>query len=162
MNFVTVAALLDDKYSHPLTPYVIGMTVFQGVLAGWHVGVGCMNPARVFAPAVVASGEFLFGFKLVFPICIKNGMHAGFGEIVGACLAVIIERMVFAPIYTSCESDSNSPIWWWRIYLLYKDPNRKFNKRRKNFTSWATAFNKHEDTNREVHYAETTAELAAP
>ena len=85
-----------------------------------------------------------------------------FGEIVGACLAVVIERMVFAPIYTSCENDSNSPIWWWRIYLLYKDPNRKVNKRRKNFTSWATAFNKHKDTNREVHYAETTAELAAP
>ena len=61
MNFVTVAALLDDKYSHPLTPYVIGMTVFQGVLAGWHVGAGCMNPARVFAPAVVASGGFLLG-----------------------------------------------------------------------------------------------------
>ena len=61
MNFVTVAALLDDKYSHPLTPYVIGMTVFQGVLAGWHVGAGCMNPARVFAPAVVASGGFLSG-----------------------------------------------------------------------------------------------------
>ena len=57
MNFVTVAALLDDKYSHPLTPYVIGMTVFQGVLAGWHVGAGCMNPARVFAPAVIASGK---------------------------------------------------------------------------------------------------------
>ena len=49
--------LLDDKYSHPLTPYVIGMTVFQGVLAGWHIGAGCMNPARVFAPAVIASGK---------------------------------------------------------------------------------------------------------
>ena len=64
MNFVTVAALLDDKYSHPLTPYVIGMTVFQGVLAGWHVGAGCMNPARVFAPAVVASGGFLMSNDL--------------------------------------------------------------------------------------------------
>ena len=60
MNFVTVAALLDDKYSHPLTPYVIGMTVFQGVLAGWHIGAGCMNPARVFAPAVIASGKSSF------------------------------------------------------------------------------------------------------
>ena len=44
MNFATVMALLDDKYSHQLTPYVIGMTVFQGVLGGWHVGAGCMNP----------------------------------------------------------------------------------------------------------------------
>ena len=30
MNFATAAALLDDKYAHQLTPYVIGMTVFQG------------------------------------------------------------------------------------------------------------------------------------
>ena len=29
MNFATAAALLDDKYAHQLTPYVIGMTVFQ-------------------------------------------------------------------------------------------------------------------------------------
>ena len=29
MNFATAAALLDDKYHHQLTPYVIGMTVFQ-------------------------------------------------------------------------------------------------------------------------------------
>ena len=57
MNFATVLALLDAKYSHSLTPYVIGMTVFQGVLGGWHVGAGCMNPARVFGPAVVA-GEW--------------------------------------------------------------------------------------------------------
>ena len=89
MNFVTVAALLDDKYSHPLTPYVIGMTVFQGVLAGWHVGAGCMNPARVFAPAVVASGEFLFGLKLGFTICIKNGMHIGFGGLVKSLVPVL-------------------------------------------------------------------------
>ena len=30
MNFATIAAVLDDKYTHSLTPYVIGMTVFQG------------------------------------------------------------------------------------------------------------------------------------
>ena len=29
MNFATTTALLDDKYHHQLTPYVIGMTVFQ-------------------------------------------------------------------------------------------------------------------------------------
>ena len=32
MNLAAVLALLDPKYSHSLTPYVIGMTVFQGVL----------------------------------------------------------------------------------------------------------------------------------
>ena len=32
MNFATAAALLDENYHHQLTPYVIGMTVFQGVL----------------------------------------------------------------------------------------------------------------------------------
>ena len=30
MNFATVAAVLDGQYTHSLTPYVIGMTVFQG------------------------------------------------------------------------------------------------------------------------------------
>ena len=89
MNFVTVAALLDDKYSHPLTPYVIGMTVFQGVLAGWHVGAGCMNPARVFAPAVIASGGFLFGMKLGFTIFIQNGMRTGFGGSVKSLAPVL-------------------------------------------------------------------------
>ena len=30
MNFATIAAVLDGQYTHSLTPYVIGMTVFQG------------------------------------------------------------------------------------------------------------------------------------
>ena len=45
------------KLSHHLTPLVIGLTVTQGVLAGQWVGAGCMNPARVFGPAVV-SGDW--------------------------------------------------------------------------------------------------------
>ena len=89
MNFVTVAALLDDKYSHPLTPYVIGMTVFQGVLAGWHVGAGCMNPARVFAPAVVASGRLLLSWNRFFYHFIQNGMHIGFGGLVKSLVLVL-------------------------------------------------------------------------
>ena len=89
MNFVTVAALLDDKYSHPLTPYVIGMTVFQGVLAGWHVGAGCMNPARVFAPAVIASGKSIWALELHFDHKIQNGMRIGFGGLVKLSVLVL-------------------------------------------------------------------------
>ena len=40
MTFVAVMAILDPEYKHPLTPVVIGLTVTQGVLGGWHVGAG--------------------------------------------------------------------------------------------------------------------------
>ena len=29
MNFATVTALIDEKYNHPLTPFIVGMTVCQ-------------------------------------------------------------------------------------------------------------------------------------
>ena len=76
--------------------------MYIGVLGGWHIGAGCMNPARVFGPAVVG-----------------NEWHAHWvwwvSEIVGACLAVVVVRILFAPLYTS-DLDQPSPIWWWRLF----------------------------------------------
>ena len=64
-----------------------------------------MNPARVFGPAVVG-----------------NEWHAHWvwwiSEIVGACLAVVVVRMLFAPLYSS-DPDQPSPIWWWRLFQHY-------------------------------------------
>ena len=37
------------------------------------------------------------------------------GEIIGACLAVILTRMAFAPVFTG--EDESSGVWWWRLYL---------------------------------------------
>ena len=65
-----------------------------------------MNPARVFGPAVIG-----------------NDWHAHWvwwiSEIIGACLAVVVVRLLFAPLYSN-ESDKPSPIWWWRLYQHYK------------------------------------------
>ena len=85
--------------------------MYIGVLGGWHIGAGCMNPARVFGPAVVG-----------------NEWHAHWvwwlSEIVGACLAVVVVRILFAPLYTS-DPDQPSPIWWWRLFQHYNRDHKE-------------------------------------
>ena len=102
---------------------VLFVTSGLGVLGGWHIGAGCMNPARVFGPAVVGNewnahwvwwiSEILGTVLLLVYIMSHND------ESLGACLSVVVVRILFAPLY-STDSDKPSPIWWWRLYQHYK------------------------------------------
>ena len=38
-------------------------------------------------------------------------------EILGACLAVLVMRMAFAPVFMGDQASSGT--WWWRAYLYY-------------------------------------------
>ena len=84
-----------------------------------------MNPARVFGPAVIGN---------------EWGKHWVWwaSEIVGACLAVIIVRLFFAPLYAS---DEKSGLWWWRVYQRIHLPRKTTKKsKKKNFSSWAAVY----------------------
>ena len=114
----------------------------KGVLGGWHVGAGCMNPARVFGPAVISNEWNLHWVWWT-------------SEIVGACLAVIIVRLFFAPLYAS---DEKSGLWWWRVYQRIHQPRKTTTtKKKKNFSSWAAVYRRRsrhvdEDENNENNY----------
>ena len=83
------------------------MFLVKGFLAGWHVGAGSMNPARVFGPAVT-NNEWTHHW--VWWV----------SEIIGAILAVVLERMIFAPVF---DDNHESPLWWWHAFLTY-DPDQ--------------------------------------
>ena len=76
---------------------------FKGVLAGWHVGAGCMNPARVFGPAVTNNE---WAHHWIWWV----------SEIIGAVLAVVLENMVFAPVF---DENNESPLWWVHAFLTW-------------------------------------------
>uniref|UniRef100_A0A8D0H2R1 Aquaporin 8 n=1 Tax=Sphenodon punctatus TaxID=8508 RepID=A0A8D0H2R1_SPHPU len=46
---------INEKTRTPLAPFCIGFTVTADILAGGGISGACMNPARAFGPALVAS-----------------------------------------------------------------------------------------------------------
>ena len=76
-------------------------------MAGWHVGAGCMNPARVFGPAIT-NNEWTHHW--VWWV----------SEIIGAILAVVLENMIFAPVF---DENNESPLWWVHAFLTW-DPEQ--------------------------------------
>ncbi|XP_027715512.1 aquaporin-8 isoform X2 [Vombatus ursinus] len=48
-------AAVNEKSKSPLAPFCIGFAVTVDILAGGAISGACMNPARAFGPAVVAS-----------------------------------------------------------------------------------------------------------
>ncbi|XP_061849830.1 aquaporin-8 [Colius striatus] len=52
---VVCMGAINGKTKTPLAPFCIGFTVTVNVLAGGGVSGACMNPARAFGPALVAS-----------------------------------------------------------------------------------------------------------
>ena len=88
-----------------------------------------MNPARVFGPAVVAN-EWTHHWVWWL------------SDIGGACLAVIVVRMIFAPIY---NSDKTSALWWWRFYRYLRQTDDdgeggETRKKKKNFQTWGALY----------------------
>nr|XP_004226091.2 aquaporin-like [Ciona intestinalis] len=84
--FFTLAMVVDKTYQQHTGPFALGMTVFQGVLAGRWVGAGCLNPARWFGPALVTGGA-AWNYHWVLWL----------GDCVGAFVFAIIYMMFFAP-----------------------------------------------------------------
>ena len=83
-----------------------------------------MNPARVFGPAVVA-GDW------------NHHWIWWVSEILGACFAVAIESLIFAPIEVDGDI-TRSPLWWWKVFL-WKNGIRSEADPHREFTSWADA-----------------------
>ena len=96
------------------------------------MGAGCMNPARVFGPAMVGNEWD------------KHWVWWA-SVIAGACLAVIIVRLFFAPLYAS---DEKSGLWWWRVYQRIHQPRQKAATKSKktNFSSWAAVYRRRNRT----------------
>lgn len=65
---VTMGAV-NGKTSSPLAPFGIGLTVAANILAGGALSGACMNPARAFGPAVVASVWDHHWVYWVGPLC---------------------------------------------------------------------------------------------
>ena len=80
--------------------------MFQGVFGGWYIGAGCMNPARVFGPAVV-NGDFNYHWIWWA------------GEMLGAAFATVVESSFFAPIIV--QNSKISPLWWMNYTTNTKD-----------------------------------------
>merc|ERR1712048_740351 len=105
MTLVALASLVDSDYYHPLTPLVIGLTVTQGVFGGWYIGAGCMNPARVFGPAITNNE---WNYHWIWWL----------SEFAGAAFAVAVEVLLLAPITTNTAK--RSPLIWFLPKRLEK------------------------------------------
>nr|XP_002128950.1 aquaporin-like [Ciona intestinalis] len=104
--FYTLAMVVDKSYDQATGPLAIGMTVFQGILAGKWIGAGCLNPARWFGPAVMAGGK-AWNYHWVLWVA----------DCVGAAIFAVFYMSFFAPadrvwvmkIGTGNKTSSNKP-----------------------------------------------------
>lgn len=71
---------------------------------------------------------------------VLNVLQKWLSDIGGACLAVIVVRMLFAPVY---NSDKTSALWWWRFYRYLRqtdDGGETRNKKKKTFQTWGALY----------------------
>ncbi|CAK8675622.1 unnamed protein product [Clavelina lepadiformis] len=86
MVFFTNVMVVDKTYDQATGPLAIGITVFQGIIAGKWIGSGGLNPARAFGPAVVLGGR-AWNHHWVWWV----------GDLGGAILFSVIYMCFFAP-----------------------------------------------------------------
>nr|XP_018672120.1 aquaporin-8-like isoform X2 [Ciona intestinalis] len=86
MVFFTVTMVVDKTYNQATGPLAIGLTVFQGIIAGKWIGAGCLNPSRAFGPAVVLGGR-AWNYHWVWWV----------GDCAGAFIFAVIYMCFFAP-----------------------------------------------------------------
>lgn len=86
MCFFTNIMVGDKSYDQPTGALAIGITVFQGILAGRWVGSGGLNPARAIGPAIVLGGDTW-----------KHHWVWWVGDLLGAAVFAMIYRAFFAP-----------------------------------------------------------------
>jgi len=132
MAFVALVPVLDPEYHHALTPLIIGLTVTQGVFGGWYIGAGCMNPARVFGPAIMHSD---WNYHWIWWL----------SEIAGAVFAVFLTMMVFTPITTG-KGTTKSNLLWWKFAMWYMSNGMHTHKGKKTLKSWRAAVKRHSDS----------------
>merc|ERR1712126_444449 len=86
MVFFTNVMVGDKTYDQATGPLAIGLTVFQGIIAGKWIGAGCLNPSRAIGPAVVLGGKAWSDLWVWWV-----------GDCLGAFIFSIIYMMFFAP-----------------------------------------------------------------
>ncbi|GAA6219920.1 aquaporin-8 [Lates japonicus] len=82
LTTVVCMGAINRQTRSPLAPFCIGLTVTANIFAGGMVSGACMNPARAFGPAVVASHWEHHWIYWVGPTC-------------GALLTVSFIRLLF-------------------------------------------------------------------
>ena len=94
-----------------MTPLMFGFMITVSVFGGINTNSAHLNPASVFAFAVISNkwnGHWIWWSS----------------SISGGLFGLFLIRLFFAPICSS-DDEAISPLLWWRIYLNRKE-NEKY------------------------------------